>query len=176
MQQRVPKDIYVDQLTKKVQKREQLRRYYTKNYLPILRKFDGKVYNARFVNAINEDMERHDALLHITDMTDNDDKTRRLWMYVCESATNYNRAASIMLRVVCNAEGRIDAKASEEYADMQKELKGFDEGTTEILTTIYNYDEYMKITDDMMAAIEKYNNLPYHFIQNLDTYYIHIHK
>lgn len=173
MRQRVEKEIYVEEMFRKVQKREMLRNYYNKRFGKVLKKFDGKVYNARFKNAVEEDMYQENVCLGVSEK-DKTEKIVRLSLYVQKEQYNYDREGSEYVEV-CLKDGRIDAKATHDHDQNKRWWESFDNDTQSVLQTVLNYDEYMKVADDMMEAIKKYNDLPFYFVRNLQTEYIHIH-
>lgn len=174
------KAVFLAAVKNEIAHRETLRTFFGTTFQDLTKKFDGKVYNRRFENALN------DALKAVSPS---------MWC-ACkiQGPTNYtNIAGATLINVTLNYynfpgnyinveslptnlvlhDGRICAEdsAREKYTILW--AANFDEHTEERKTILKNYDAFMSVADMMNDAIKKYNALPYRFRENIEKPYIY---
>ena len=59
------KEQFIEEMKKRINLREQLNSFYNDIYLPTLKKFDGKVYNIRFIKALREQAVKLNNLIYV---------------------------------------------------------------------------------------------------------------
>ena len=141
-------------------------------YFPMMAtKFDGKVYNARFINALNEEAKKISDRMHVKRGYSNDEIEIEMRL----SQWNYNDYESILLKCKTNAEGRIDYDATINDHYTKAWIESFKTYIEEYQKSIDNYDEYMKVFAELGDALMKYNKLPHSFRGHLDTTWMRIY-
>lgn len=163
---------FVKEMNQRIEIRKTIMEFVENVYFPMMAtKFDGKVYNARFINALNEEAKKISERMYVTKGYSNDEIEIRMRL----SQWNYNDYESILLKCKTNAEGRIDydATINDEYTKAW--IESFKSYMDEYQKAIDNYGEYMKIFVQLADALEKYNKLPYTFRDHLDKSWMRIY-
>ena len=62
------KEQFIEEMKKRINLREQLNSFYNDIYIPTLQKFDGKVYNIRFIKALREQAQKLNNLMLIREL------------------------------------------------------------------------------------------------------------
>lgn len=169
MRTRKTKDEFVAEMRKRIEIRNMLNEFYINVYLPMMcTKFDGKVYNKRFLNALNTEAKKIHEWLYVAE------KYGEIVFELRLSNCNYNDYESFMCKCVCK-EGRISYDATINDAMNTAWVENFNKYTEEIQSAIDNYDEYLKIADELEEAVKKYNELPSRFRGNIDIDYMRIY-
>jgi len=141
-------------------------------YFPMMAtKFDGKVYNARFLKALNEEAKKISEHMYVEKGYCNDEIKIQMRL----SQWNYNSYESILLKCNTNAEGRIDYDDTINDHYTKAWIDSFNSHIEEYQKAIDNYDDYMKVYAELGDALMKYNKLPRSFRGNLDTSWIRIY-
>ena len=170
MKTRKTKDEFVAEMRKRIEIRNMLYEFYINVYLPMMcTKFDGKVYNKRFLNALNTEAKKIHEWLYVAEKYGEIVFELRLNQY------NYNDYEAFMCRCVRTNDGRISYDATINDTLNKAWVENFNKYTEEIQSAIDNYDEYMKIADELSMAVKKYNILPSKFKGNIDTDYMRIY-
>ena len=62
------KEQFIEEMKKRINLNEQLNTFYNEIYLPTLQKFDGKVYNIRFIKALREQAQNLNNLIWVKEL------------------------------------------------------------------------------------------------------------
>ena len=104
MRTELSKEAFIARVENQVSRREELLRYYNKVFLPTLQKFDGKVYNKRFITALQNECNE---LQYVRPL-----EYEHVIVEMRSSRTSYTDHEDIYLQVKLNNDGRIDYEAS----------------------------------------------------------------
>ncbi len=163
---------FVKEMNQRIEIRKTIMDFVDNVYFPMMAtKFDGKVYNARFINALNEEAKKVSDRMYVKRGYGDDEIEIQLRL----TQWNYTDYESILLKCKTNAEGRIDYEATINDKLCQTWIENFKSYMEEYQKAIDNYDEYMKIFVQLADALEKYNKLPYTFRNHLDKSWMKIY-
>lgn len=169
MNTKLTKESFIASMGKRIQMRDTLIDFYKDSYLPILKKFDGKVYNIRFIKALRAEAENTNKLIYVKEMENNS-----IEIQLRTSQFSYNDYESIFVR--CDTrehrlsyEDTINDKTNEAW------IENFNKYTQEHYDAIEHYDEYMEKTNELVKVLNEYNKLPHIFRDNLDTNWMRIY-
>ena len=163
---------FVKEMNQRIEIRKTIMDFVDNVYFPMMAtKFDGKVYNARFLNALNEEAKKISERMYVKKGYSNDEIEIQMRL----SDWNYNDYESILLKCNTNAEGRIDYDATINDHYMKAWIESFKSYIEEYQKSIDNYDEYMKVFVELNESLEKYNKLPHTFRGHLDTSWMRIY-
>ena len=166
------KEEFIKEMQQRIEIRKTIMEFVENVYFPMMAtKFDGKVYNARFLNALNEEAKKINNLMYVKKGYSADEIEIQLRL----SQWNYNDYESILLKCKTNAEGRIDYDATINDHYTKAWIESFKACVNEYQKAIDNYDEYMKVFVELTNALEKHNQLPHSFRRNLDTTWMRIY-
>ena len=163
------KEDFLQRVQDEAQRRNDLLNFYENVFLPMLDKFNGKVYNIRFIKALREACQ--DDLMWVRELEYDEIRVDKR-----SAKFNYSDCESIYMRLILNEDGRIDKEASLSDKLGQSRLNSFKEYTKELSNIADNYDEYMKVCENLKNALSQYKDLPYRFRQNVkfhDSYCIY---
>ena len=169
---RMSKEDFIKEMKQRIEIRKTIMEFVENVYFPMIcTKFDGKVYNARFINALNDEAKKINELMYVKRgySVDEIEIQLRLTRY------NYTDYESIFLKLKTNAEGRIDYEATANDKLNIAWIESFKGGIAEYQKSIDNYDEYMKVFVELNEVLEKYNSLPYSFRKNMDTSWMKVY-
>ena len=160
MRTELSKEAFIAKVESQVKRREELLRYYNKVFIPTLQKFDGKVYNKRFITALQNECNE---LQYVRPL-----EYEHVIVEMRASRTPYTDHEDIYLMVKLNSEGRIDYEASTTDRTGRAWITNFQLDTDALRTIINSYDEYMKIAESVRDAIETFaTKVPYAFRENV---------
>lgn len=165
------KEQFVEEMKKRINLREQLNTFYNDIYLPTLQKFDGKVYNIRFIKALREQAEKLNKLIWVKEL-DNRDSIEIQLRY---NEYNYTDYETLWAKLILTNEGRISYELTINDEMGKKWLENFNEYKNEYQMAIDNYDQYMTIAEQLEKALETYNKMPHTFRNHLDTQWMRIY-
>lgn len=166
------KEEFINEMRKRIEIRNTIMEFVENVYFPMMAtKFDGKVYNARFLNALNEEAKKINERMCVSKGYSADEIEIRLRL----TQWNYNDYESILLKCKTNSEGRIDYNATISDKLCQTWIDNFNAYKEEYQKAIDNYDEYMKVFVELNEVLEKYNKLPHTFRENLDKSWMRIY-
>ena len=169
---RKTKEEFIKEMQKRIKIRKTIMDFVDNVYFPMMAtKFDGKVYNARFLNTLNEEAKKINHLMYAKKAYSNDE----IEILMRLNDWNYNDYESILLKCKTNAEGRIDYDATINDHYTKAWIESFKSYMDEYQKAIDNYDEYMKVFVELNESLEKYNKLPHSFRGHLDTSWMHIY-
>ena len=159
MRTKFTKEIFIERLTKENKHRHDLLDFYNRIFLPTLQKFDGRVYNIRFIKELREANE--DELIFVREL-DNDHIIieKRFEKY------NYTDCEQLYIKVILKG-GRIDAAASISDEMGKKWVENFKLHTDELLSVIENYESYIAKCEELQTLINEFANISYKFRENI---------
>ena len=165
------KDEFVKEIQERISIRKNLLDVYNNIYLPTLREFDGKVYNIRFIKALNAKVENNKRI-YISKRDEYDDMIEIRQRI---SDFNYTDYENLCVKCLTNEENRIDYNATLEDKYHNIWLKNFKDYIEEYQNVIDNYDAYMEQANQLAKTINDYNNLPSPFRQNVEKTWLNIY-
>ena len=170
MRTRKNKEQFIEDMKKRINLREQLNIFYNDIYLPTLKKFDGKVYNIRFIKALREQAEKLNNLIYVKEL----DNTNTIKIQI-KLSYNYTDYETLWVKLILTKEGRISYELTINDEIGKKWLENFNEYKNEYQMAIDNYDQYMTIAEQLEKALETYNKMPHTFRNNMDTEWMRIY-
>jgi 5-hydroxyisourate hydrolase-like protein (transthyretin family) len=166
------KEEFIKEMKERINIRKTIMDFVDNVYFPMMAtKFDGKVYNARFLNALNEEAKKISERMYVKIGYGRDEIEIQMRL----TQWNYNDYESILLKCKTNAEGRIDYEATINDKYTKAWIANFKSYMEEYQSAIDNYDEYMKVFVELANTLEKYNKLPYTFRGHLDKSWMRIY-
>ena len=165
------KEQFIEEMKKRINLREQLNSFYNDIYIPTLQKFDGKVYNIRFIKALREQAQKLNNLMLIKEL----DNKNAIEIQIRYNQYNYNDYEALWAKLVLTKEGRISYELSINDYLGKKWIASFNEYQNEYQRAIDNYDQYMTIAEQLEKAVETYNKMPHAFRNNMDTEWMRIY-
>lgn len=165
------KEEFVKEMQQRIEIRKTIMDFVENVYFPMMAtKFDGKIYNARFLNALNEEAKKISERMYVKKGYSADEIEIQLRL----SDWNYTDYESILLKCKTNAEGRIDYDATINDKLCQTWIANFKSYIEEYQKAIDNYDDYMKVFVELVNALDNYNKLPHTFRGHLDKTWLRI--
>lgn len=163
------KEEFVKYTNARIEHNKMLLDFYTNVFNPIVKKFDGKVYNIRFIKALREEAARISDLLFVKELQTicHDDNVIEVFCKI--DKFNYLDGESIYCKLMFNEQGRICYEKTKDNKQSKDWYKAVEDRITDYQNVIDNYDEYMKITEQMDNAIQQYRKISYIFRSNIDT-------
>lgn len=171
MRTRKTKEQFIEDMKKRINLREQLNIFYNDIYLPTLKKFDGKVYNIRFIKALREQAKKLNNLIYVKEL----DYSNTIGVQLRYSLYNYTDYETLWVKLILTKEGRISYELTINDEIGKKWLENFNEYKNEYQMAIDNYDQYMTIAEQLEKALETYNKMPHTFRNNMDTEWMRIY-
>jgi len=164
------KEVFIQDTKQIIKVRELLTKFYDEIYLPTLKKFDGKVYNKRFLNALNEEAEKFFDGYNVYIKGDFDNYLKCL-RFEIDVRKVYTLIQSMEFLACIDLESwrlAYDKTLENEQVNYWKE--NFVEYTKNYYDVIENYDEYLALAEITQTTIQKFNHLPSVFRQNIDKF------
>lgn len=169
---RKSKEEFIEEMKQRIAIRKTIMDFVENVYFPMIAtKFDGKVYNKRFINALNEEAKKINELMYVKRAYSFDEIEIQLRL----TKWNYTDYESILLKCNTNDEGRINYEATINDKFCKAWIKSFKETSDEYQKSIDNYDEYLKVFVKLDNVLNEYNKLPHSFRKNLDTTWMKIY-
>lgn len=164
---------FEERIRRQNKSQEELLAAYEKVFLPLLKKWDGKVYNKRFRTAIEEGLteQGYGKLSKIYVSQENqyhEEVTLVLQQYPVPGKWNESEQLYIQL-IVKYVEGNYRISEAETISNERGQawLKNARENITERKKAVKNWKKYMKQVEQLQAAIKAYNELPHCFRENI---------
>ena len=170
MRTKSTKEEFINETNERIAMRETLCDFYYNTYLPTLKKFNGKVYNVRFIKALRESVSEN-KLFSISERKYNEGIEIRLRRH----DWNYTDYETLYVKCNLNNEGRIDYEGTINDEINNAWISNFKEYTNEYRQSIERYDEYMKVAEKLEKVLDEYNKLPHTFRNNLETSWMRIY-
>jgi hypothetical protein len=160
------KEEFINDLQTRIETRKDVLNIYENLFLPLLKKFDGKVFNKRFKTQFAELLKANnienvllrDMNLSFTNCRYTLDKQNYKF--------NYSDVESLYFQFVLS-DGRIDFEATISNEENTRNLNQFKNSITSYERCINNYDKYMEIAKETEEKINEFNNMHYLFRQNV---------
>ena len=166
------KEEFIKEMEERINIRKTIMDFVDNVYFPMMAtKFNGKVYNARFLNALNEEAKKISERMYVKKGYSQDE----IEIQMRVSQWNYNDYESILLKCNTNAEGRIDYDATINDHYTKAWIENFKSYMEEYQKAIDNYDDYMKVFVELANALDNYNKLPHTFRGHLDKSWMRIY-
>lgn len=161
MRTKMNKEQFFNNVQKKINHRNALNDFYINVFLPIAKKFDGKVYNIRFIKALRGEAEKISKCIFIGELMDGYIEINyRMGIF------SYSDFEYAYYPLPLNENGRI---SYEDCVNKGFDAESFAKITNEYQNSLDNYDKYMEIADRLADVVKEYNSLPYKFRSNIDV-------
>lgn len=168
MRLELSKEQFIARVEKKIATRKELLDFYHRVYLPTLQKFDGKVYNIRFIKALRD--ANNDELTWVRELEyDQIIVEKRLKKH------NYTDVEQLYIRFLLS-DGRVDMNKSIMDEVGKKWMQGFEDYTKELEQIIVNYDTYMNKCEEVRKILNEFKEIPHEFRCNVIFYNRHYLK
>ena len=160
------KEEFINDLQTRIETRKDVLNIYENLFLPLLKKFDGKVFNKRFKTQFAELLKENkmeNVLLRDRNLSFSN------CFYVLEKQNykfNYSDVESLYFQFVLK-DGRIDYESTVNQGDNMRHLKYFENDLKDYKNCINNYDKYMDIAKETEEKIKEFNDMHYLFRQNI---------
>lgn len=164
MKENQNKQQFIAKCEKRIEVRNIIMDFYLNVYLPTLLKFNGKVYNIRFIKALREKAKEIPNLGELAYI--NEKSYDHIEMQIHFDRFNYSNYESMSFPCELTTEGRIDYEKTINYKYAKLWEENFNKYTKEIEDTIKNYDQYLKVVDQLQKAVDEYHKLPSAFRGN----------
>jgi len=187
MRTKQDKSEFLKALKNEIKNREALRKFFDTTFQELLISFDGKVYNKRFDNALNEALKAVSPLMRAKCEL----KSRNIYSNFSQNNTvnvalNYRNSESnyldneifytnIVLTTDQNYNLRISANDSKSENYTIAWAKNFDKETETRKGIIKQYDKFLKVANHVEKAMKEYNDLPHRFREHMDTNYLRLY-
>lgn len=159
MRTKLTKEQLISRMKKENDHRNDLLEFRNRIFLPTLQKFDGKVYNIRFIKALRDANE--DELIYVRELENDHIVVEKRF-----ERHTYTDCEQLYLKVLLK-DGRIDADASVADDMGMKWIENFKCYTEELLLIGENYDFYMSKCEALQKAINEFAEINYKFRDNI---------
>lgn len=177
MRTRKDKAAYIAEAQKKIKAYKELFNLYNTVYVETLNKFDGKVYNKRFTNAVQEQLPPR-FYIKVEGGRMDEKEGLDVEMYRLYD-DNYNKLCSIHFKLcfTWSAEkgNRISMENSVTNQYTEAWLASSARNMENVQDSIDNYDTYMAKAESLVAMIKDFNAMPFEFRNNLEKYDFYIY-
>ena len=153
----------------RIEMRNQLKDFFYNVYLPTLKKFDGKVYNIRFIKALREQLPNDQWYVKELDTF-----YKSIEIQLRADRWSYTDYESLQMKCITNNEGRLSYEETFKHEDTLRLLDNFIEYTRKFQESIDKWDECEKIYNQLNDVINKWEKLPIELRYNVDTTYLKI--
>lgn len=165
MRTRKSKEEFINYMKKRIEIRKTIMDFVENIYFPLMcTKYDGKVYNIRFIKELREAAEKMNELMYVKER-DYD----HIEIQLRGDKYNYTDYQSIYVKCNLTSDGRIDYESTVNDKMGKDWIENFRKYADEYQMSIDNYDTYMAKAEEMEKLIKEYNKLPYPFRGNIDT-------
>jgi hypothetical protein len=183
MREKMNKSDFINKLRTEIEHREMMVKAFNTAFQDVLTAFDGKVYNKRFVNALNEKLQGINPLLFARE----EQGTHR------ESYSNYKDLFCVGITINCRFDKynyqdkeqlytniivipenyRIDAEKSKAEKMTLIWYENFNKYTEEKKRVIKDYNKMIKVAQKVADSIKEFKELPNDFRENIGFLYSH---
>lgn len=161
MRTNLTKQEFINKCNIRIANRNKLSDFRRTTFVDVLNKFDGKVYNKRFRDALCAAFG--DSLFSVTD------NGASFYFSLRNDKYNYNDYESIYVQLVLDG-GRISANKTLENEYTKVLADNFEKETAEIEKGIEYYDAYLNMAEQLERMIESYSKIPYSVRQNFSDF------
>lgn len=165
---------FASRIAKKNKSQEELLKAYEKVFLPLLKKWNGKVYNKRFRTAIEEELAASDYGKENKIFVNEEGQNREEVTLVLKQypiSGNYNEREYLYIQLIVKyIDGNYRISETETLSNERGKawLNNARENILERNKAIKNWDKYMEQVEKLQTAIKDYMDLPYCFRENLN--------
>lgn len=159
------KEAFIASTNARINELKNLLKFYETTFQTVLRTFDGKVYNKRFINALKEVVSSE---WQVRETTDSIQIIASKW---CSSIKDYIKEW-VTIRIIRD-NGRINADGTLADHLHQTWIKNSYDRLVELQDCIVGYDIYEAAAKRLYEAIEEFNkNVPFHFREQVKKPYV----
>ena len=153
---------------------EELLQAYAKVFVPLLKKWDGKVYNQRFLNAVEQEIKKqgygNNGEIRVKEVYR---RCNNVTIYLTQIPLIYNTCIFVAVNLVTrytdgnNRISEADTLSNEQTkAWLQGAFKSIQQGND----VVKNWDKYMGIANRLQEAVKAYNALPGCFTTHVERW------
>lgn len=166
MYEKLNKAEFTAKANQRIELRKQMSEFRKTIFVDVLNKFDGKVYNKRFRDALMKVMPNE-----LWRASEGYNATNEIKIISRINMYNYSDTEELYVKLVLSSNGRINAEETLKNEYTCSWLKNFENSTENIKKAVDNYDEYLA-TADMIEKLLKYygDNVPYYFRDNISGF------
>lgn len=172
---------FEERIRRQNKSQEELLKAYEKVFLPLLKKWDGKVYNRRFRTAIEQELEAQGfgnlSKIYVSEESQHHEEvTLVLKQYLVPG--DWNRYEVLYIQLIVKYDDgnyRISEADTISNERGQAWLNNARENIAERKKAVKNWKKYMKQAEQLQAAIKAYNELPHCFRENIIKYQFNIY-
>ena len=178
MREKVTKSDFINKLHTEIEHREMIAKAYKTAFQEVLNSFDGKVYNKRFINALNDKLQAINPLLSAREErgTHRNSYSNYPNLFCVEVVItcrfdkfNYSEKEYLYTNIIVVPETyRIDMEKSKTEKYAISWYNNFCKTTEEKKQVIKNYSKYAKVAQKVADAINVYKELPADFRRNIE--------
>ena len=176
MRQKAEKAVFITQVNKEIEAREIIANFFITGFKDVLNRFNGKVYNARTINALTAEIKKHHPRGFVTGKVEcfcdpysnfNNNKYVSITIGIYTDSHNYKDKETLITKILLNEGFRVDYEKTfaEKYVNIWYDK--FNEYTDEMRSAVNNYDNCLDVAKAVADAINKYKELPYRFRENI---------
>lgn len=165
------KEQFISEMKQRIEIRNEIVSFIETIFFPIIKKFDGKIYNKRIINALNEEAKKTNKLMLVKKAFSSED----IEIQIRLSTWSYNDYEAIILKMNTKGDGRIDYDSTKNDDLNNKWICNFNKYTEDYKKSIDKYDEYMNMFVKLNEVVDEYNKLPHPFRNHLDKSWLHIY-
>jgi hypothetical protein len=178
------KEEFINRILVDIKHREQLREFFNTTFVEVIKRFDGKVYNARVTKAINEALKAVNPLFWAEcDIKSRDSYSNypnnnyvEVVLKARREDHNYQDYQALYTKIMLVADNNYKLRVAADMSKSEKYVIGwaekFDETTNEMKTTIEKYDEFCKVAQKVADSISEFSELPQTFRNNIEFSYL----
>lgn len=182
--QSLNKDEFIKLISVDIKHREQLREFFNTTFVEVIKRFDGKVYNARVAKAINEALKAINPLFwadcDIKSPESYSNYPNNNYVEVILKARrenhNYQDYQALYTKIMLATDDNYNLRVSADMSKTEKYViawaENFDVTTNEMKTTIKKYDKFCKVAQKAADAISDFSELPQTFRNNIAFPYL----
>lgn len=161
MTEKMNKSEFIERCALRIENRNKLSNFRKTTFVDVLNKFEGKVYNKRFRDALTNAFG--------SDMFYISESGESLVLNLQNSKTNYRDYESLYFNLVTE-NNRISAEKtlSEKYTTVW--LENFDKETESIRESAESYDLYLAKAEQLEKMLEDFSKIPYAVRQNFTDF------
>lgn len=160
-----PAAVFLAGLQNRYNKAKILYSFYENEWKALVKKWDGKIYNKRFRDAVTNALKEKNPLMFMSEEYSFSKEEKKISLSSQVSEFNYNTEETFCLNLFLTEDGRIDAEKTLSGNDNRAEA--FQNNMEVMCDTIQHYYVYMEEVQRLYEAILGYNKLPYMFRQNI---------
>jgi hypothetical protein len=161
---KIKRDDVLAELNRRIEILKELQTIYENIVVPTINKFNGKVYNIRFIKALREAI--NDNLVNVYEM----DYNNFVKIEKRYERFNYTKSETMYVEVCVNKEGRIDAELTFESKGHKNNVGHIGKAIETTQDTLDNFEGYLSQARELYDRIEEFNRLPYEFRKNVERY------